>query len=104
MLALAAPAEAEVVYTSAHSEILRSGHLFLDLNHDGKVDFEMAERSGCTTGGALGTRGPGAGQVPARFRGFCTSEVYVYAPFYHNHGNSAVGQRLFPFHAYALKP
>jgi hypothetical protein len=100
ILALAPSAEAEIVYTPAHIEILRNGRIFLDVNHDGTKDFEIAERSGCTTGGAPRRQ---VGANGEQFGGFCTSEVYVYVPFYQIPGNFAVGQRLFPFHAYALK-
>jgi hypothetical protein len=39
LLALAQPAEAEVVYTPAHTVILPNTNFYLDLNHDGIIDF-----------------------------------------------------------------
>ncbi|HEY6291949.1 MAG TPA: hypothetical protein VI455_10380 [Terriglobia bacterium] len=107
MLALAPPSAAEVVYTPAHADVVRHGHLFLDLNHDGKADFEIAQRSGCTTGGAPVRRRQDAGRPPTQFGGFCTSALYVYVPYYgkRTRGNAAIGNGSgFPPHrAYALK-
>jgi hypothetical protein len=107
VLALAQPSEAEVVYTPAHAALARHGHLFLDLNNDGKIDFEIAQRSGCTTGGEqTGGRGA-AGQPPPQFGGFCTAAIYLNVPFYsrRTHDNAAIGNGTgFPPHrAYALK-
>jgi hypothetical protein len=43
MLALAQPAEGRIVYTKAHKQI-GSGTVFhLDLNHDGKADFDLKD-------------------------------------------------------------
>jgi hypothetical protein len=50
LLALAQPSEARVVYTPADQVILRHSSFDLDLNHDGKVDFEINATSGCTGG------------------------------------------------------
>jgi hypothetical protein len=41
MLALALPAEARIVYTSAHRVIKQGSSLPLDLNHDGVTDFTL---------------------------------------------------------------
>lgn len=41
-LALAQPAQADIVYTPAHIK-LTQGALDLDLNHDGRVDFELVD-------------------------------------------------------------
>jgi hypothetical protein len=82
MLGLAQPAEGKIVYTPAHQVILRGGHFALDLNHDGITDFEIIQRSGCTTGG-------------------CSAALYVSGG--HSRGNYVEGLReLFNF-AYALK-
>jgi hypothetical protein len=43
MLALTPPAGAEIIYKSVHVPIGRSHRVFLDLNQDGKVDFEFHE-------------------------------------------------------------
>jgi hypothetical protein len=44
LLALASPAEAEIIYTPANVTIGRNGAYNLDLNHDGIVDFTLLER------------------------------------------------------------
>ena len=55
LLSLAQPAEAKIVYTSAHRNI--GSQTFLDLNHDGIHDFELINIRGsqcvgwCTTTG-----------------------------------------------------
>lgn len=49
MLALAPPAEAEIVYTPANVIIGRNGSFSLDLNHDGIIDFILVERAVATT-------------------------------------------------------
>lgn len=85
MLALAQPAAAEVVYTPADHVILRHSSLPLDLNHDGKVDFYLNQTSGCSS------------------EGFCNNRLYAYVPFYRDHGNAVVGEKSFPWHAYALQ-
>jgi hypothetical protein len=87
MLALAQPAPAEVVYTPAHTPIMRQGHILLDLNNDGKADFEIAHRSGCSSSR------------------FCRSTIYLYVLFYgkRTHGNAGIGQSKWPLHLYALK-
>jgi hypothetical protein len=41
VMALAQPAEAEIIYTPAHQKISPSSVLSLDLNHDGIVDFTL---------------------------------------------------------------
>ncbi|HEV2176201.1 MAG TPA: hypothetical protein VGW33_03225 [Terriglobia bacterium] len=47
LLALAPPAEAEVVFTPAHVEIMPNGGGFqLDLNHDGIDDFRFGNNAG----------------------------------------------------------
>jgi hypothetical protein len=91
MLALAQPSEAKVVYTPVHHVILRQSSFGLDLNHDGKVDFEINQTSGCTTGGNAG------------FGGFCQTRLYAYVPYYQDRGNAVMGQAQWPFHAIALK-
>ncbi len=42
VLALAKPAEAKVVYTPAHQQIVLNHPLLLDVNHDGKTDFTLS--------------------------------------------------------------
>jgi hypothetical protein len=49
MLALAQPAEAKIVYTPAHMVIGRNSKIALDLNHDGKSDFNFQETFITTT-------------------------------------------------------
>jgi hypothetical protein len=41
VLALACPAEAEIIYTPAHVVLKRGSQYGLDLNHDGIVDFTL---------------------------------------------------------------
>lgn len=43
MLALAQPSEAKIVYTKTHHEIGTNGVYYLDLNHDGIIDFLLLE-------------------------------------------------------------
>jgi hypothetical protein len=88
-LALAQPSEAKIVYTPVHHVILRHSTFGLDLNHDGKVDFQINQTSGCTTDGGFG--------------GFCQTRLYAYVPFYQDPGNAVMGQTKWPFHAAALK-
>jgi hypothetical protein len=45
LLALTAPADAEIVYTPAHITVGRGGSGAIDLNNDGHVDFTIVERS-----------------------------------------------------------
>jgi hypothetical protein len=45
LLALAQPAEAEIVYTPVHATIDRDGSYKLDLNNEGKVDFIITEKT-----------------------------------------------------------
>jgi hypothetical protein len=45
VLALAQPAESKIVYTSAHRNLPLDKTFYLDLNHDGKNDFEFLLRS-----------------------------------------------------------
>jgi len=49
MLALAQPAEAKIVYTSAHKQIGANQTIPLDLNHDGKMDFSIHDSFTCTS-------------------------------------------------------
>lgn len=50
-LALAAPAEAKIVYTPAHHVIKHGGSFNLDLNHDGITDFtlKLSVLTNCST-------------------------------------------------------
>ena len=89
VLALAQSAEAKIIYTPVHHVILRHSSFGLDLNHDGKVDFEINQTSGCSTDGGFG--------------GFCQTRLYAYVPFYQDPGNAVMGQAQWPFHALALK-
>lgn len=43
MLALAAPADAQIVYTPAHEMIGRNGRISIDFNHDGTTDVLIRE-------------------------------------------------------------
>jgi len=43
MLALAPPAESEIIYTKAHIAIAPKTTLHLDLNHDGIADFDLRD-------------------------------------------------------------
>jgi len=43
VLALAPPAEGEIVYTKAHKRINPNTTLYLDLNHDGIADFDLKD-------------------------------------------------------------
>jgi hypothetical protein len=49
ILALAVPAEARIVYTSAHHVIAEGSHYNLDLNHDGITDFTLQAQITHTT-------------------------------------------------------
>lgn len=49
VLAVAQPAAAKIVYTSAHAVITRDHSVALDLNHDGKRDFTFHETLITTT-------------------------------------------------------
>ena len=49
MLALAQPAEAKIVYTHVHKTIVLGSKIALDLNHDGKTDFNFPESFFTTT-------------------------------------------------------
>jgi hypothetical protein len=49
-LALAQPAEAEIVYTPANVKVQVGGGFPLDLNHDGIVDFFLFRAGGCSVG------------------------------------------------------
>lgn len=49
ILALAQPAEAKIVYTAAHKVISLDHRVVLDLNHDGKTDFNFHESFFTTT-------------------------------------------------------
>jgi hypothetical protein len=53
LLALAQPADAKIVYTSAH-QVIKVGHDFkLDLNHDGIADFRFLNTYGSQGGGLV---------------------------------------------------
>jgi hypothetical protein len=58
VLAMAQPAEAKIVYTSAHVVISPNGvHFYdLDLNHDGKTDFVLQTKFYSTTDQSAGTQ------------------------------------------------
>ncbi len=47
-LALAQPAQAEIVYTPAHKKLHLNHNFFLDLNHDGVNDFKFFMKAGET--------------------------------------------------------
>ena len=49
ILALALPAEAEIVYTPAHQKITHGGSFKVDLNHDGITDFTLINTFSTTT-------------------------------------------------------
>jgi hypothetical protein len=49
LLALAQPATAEIIYTPANGRVARDGGYNVDLNHDGIVDFTIAERANFTS-------------------------------------------------------
>jgi hypothetical protein len=49
LLALAPAAEAKIVYTPADKNITPHHSLGLDLNHDGKIDFKLANFASCGT-------------------------------------------------------
>jgi len=49
MLALTQPAEAKIVYTPAHKVINLGSKVAIDLNHDGKADFNFQESFFTTT-------------------------------------------------------
>jgi len=56
MLALAQPADGEIVYTRAHKSIAPNTTLHLDLNHDGTKDFDLRDtfsQSNYTSSGRL---------------------------------------------------
>jgi hypothetical protein len=46
LMALTQPSEAEIVYTPANATVNRSSSYSLDLNHDGIVDFMIADHAG----------------------------------------------------------
>jgi hypothetical protein len=46
LIALAPPADAEIVYTPTHATVGRNGSYGLDLNNDGIVDFMIRETAG----------------------------------------------------------
>jgi hypothetical protein len=49
LLALSHPADAKIIYTPAHTKIKLFDKVPLDLNHDGKADFELRESRFITT-------------------------------------------------------
>lgn len=51
MLALAQPAEAEIVYTRTHHVIRSNGSYYLDLSHNGITDFSLLNTFLTTSGG-----------------------------------------------------
>ena len=80
-LALASPADAEIVFTPADVTIGRNGAYNLDLNHDGIVDFTFLERG--SKRGSLGTFQnlsvqAGAGNKVNCASTFCAS-TFIYA-------------------------
>ena len=85
VLAQAQGADAKVIYTPADHPILHDSHFSLDLNHDGKTDFEINQTQGCTSDR------------------ICQARLYAYVPFYHDRGNAVAGQGQWPFHALALQ-
>jgi hypothetical protein len=54
LLALAQPAEAEIIYTKTHKVIGANQTLHLDLNHDGTTDFDLKDTFSTTTVGSFG--------------------------------------------------
>jgi hypothetical protein len=52
VMALTPPSEAEIVYTPANETINRNNNYSLDLNHDGTVDFIIANHAGQWGSGA----------------------------------------------------
>jgi hypothetical protein len=50
LLALASPAQAEIVYTPAHAKLTSTGQFPIDFNHDGVVDFLILNKSSYKTG------------------------------------------------------
>lgn len=53
MLALARPAESEIIYTKAHKAIGSGSTFHLDLNHDGIDDFDLKDTVTTFTTGAV---------------------------------------------------
>src|SRR5215831_7057914 len=49
LLAIATPSAARIVYTRAHKEIAPNHTVGLDLNHDGKIDFNIHDSFTCTS-------------------------------------------------------
>jgi hypothetical protein len=49
ILALALPAEAEIVYTPTHQRVTHGGSFKIDLNHDGITDFTLINTFSTTT-------------------------------------------------------
>jgi hypothetical protein len=84
MLALAQPSEAKIVYTPIHRVIAPNHSYAIDLNHDGKADFNIRNLQNCDSDNT------------------CTSFVSAI-----RYGANAVegtqGTRFTPPHAYALK-
>jgi hypothetical protein len=71
LLALAPPAESQIVYTPAHSLILTNSCLSFDLKHDGTADFVIQngyEASASFASGSLVAAGVGAKQDSRRQR------------------------------------
>jgi len=73
LAALASPANAEIVYTPAHVSILGPrGFYKLDLNHDGVIDFTVANTTNYTTDQAfwdLFAKGPPGNSIVGTFVG-----------------------------------
>jgi hypothetical protein len=72
LLALAQPAQAEIVYTPAHKKLHLNHYFFLDLNHDGVNDFKFFMQAGVT----YSNNG-------------CTAEMFAYRV---NRGNGAAAK------------
>ena len=68
VLALVPPAEARIIYTPAHINILPNTSFGLDLNHDGRADFVISNLYGWRStytyvGGSLNALGVGGGGI-----------------------------------------
>jgi hypothetical protein len=83
VLALVQPSEAKIVYTATHRVIEQNSRYKLDLNHDGKADFLIAQFGGCSTV-------------------TCAAELYING-FPYGKGNLVKGVQQPSNVAYALK-
>jgi hypothetical protein len=95
LLALAPPAEARVIYKKAHQVISPNNSFNLDLNHDGRTDFVIANKSYTTNYGSLDRvyLNPPVGNSFVGSVGVASalpagSRVGSGAPFYSGHSNS----------------